>query len=220
MTRDYSLVIVDRKMYLNNDLFYPLHHHKIRRAIFTQSASEAEVIVASAQPDLIIVDIDCDLHERIGFFNQMTKNHENIKPMALTRNRSFQYFPLVACTGVKGFLLADASPDLSFHAIQQMFSMGSFIHPKLAPAFLETMVKNINKKEESTILSPREFDVLSCIARGHTSAKTAKSLGISNHTVGSHIKNIYRKLSIHSKGEAILAAIRFGLLQVGKVSSQ
>lgn len=220
MTHAYRVVIVDRKMYLNNDLFYPLHHHQIRHAIFTQSVSEAEFIVASAQPDLLIVDVDCDLHERIGFLNQLMQKYKNIKPMALTRNKSFQYFPLVACTGVKGFLLADASPDLSFHAIQQMFSMGSYIHPKLAPAFLETMVKDISKKEESTILSPREYDVLSCIARGYTSAKIAESLGISNHTVGSHIKNIYRKLSIHSKSEAIVAAIRFGLLQVGKVRSQ
>lgn len=61
-------------------------------------------------------------------------------------------------------------------------------------------------------LTEREADVLRLIARGHTYAETAHRLGVSPHTVASHIKKAYRKLGVHSAGAAVLSAVKLGLI--------
>jgi len=61
-------------------------------------------------------------------------------------------------------------------------------------------------------LTAREIDVLRLIARGHTYARAAAKLGVSAHTVASHIKKIYRKLGVHSAGAAVMRAARLGII--------
>jgi DNA-binding CsgD family transcriptional regulator len=61
-------------------------------------------------------------------------------------------------------------------------------------------------------LTARETDVLRLIARGYTYAKAAERLGVSPHTVASHIKKIYRKLGVHSSGAAVMQATRRGII--------
>jgi DNA-binding CsgD family transcriptional regulator len=62
-------------------------------------------------------------------------------------------------------------------------------------------------------LSRREIDVLRLIARGYTYASSAARLGLSAHTVASHIKKIYRKLGVHSAGAAVMRALKAGLIE-------
>ena len=66
--------------------------------------------------------------------------------------------------------------------------------------------------KSSPRLTEREADVLRLIARGHTYADAAQRLGISPHTVASHIKKAYRKLGVHSAGAAVLSAVKLGLI--------
>lgn len=66
--------------------------------------------------------------------------------------------------------------------------------------------------EKLVCLSGREVDVLRLIARGRTYAQVARELGVSAHTVGSHIKSAYRKLDVHSAAAAVLQAVRLGLI--------
>jgi DNA-binding CsgD family transcriptional regulator len=62
-------------------------------------------------------------------------------------------------------------------------------------------------------LTSRERDVLRLVARGHTYASAAERLGLSTHTVASHIKKIYRKLGVHSAGAAVMRALKLGLIE-------
>ena len=62
-------------------------------------------------------------------------------------------------------------------------------------------------------LTSRERDVLRLIARGYTYAGTAQRLGLSAHTVASHIKKIYRKLGVHSAGAAVMRALKLGFIE-------
>ena len=68
------------------------------------------------------------------------------------------------------------------------------------------------RNAHSDLLSPREQEVLSLIARGFSYSEMARLQGLSVHTVQSHIKNLYGKLSVHSKTEAVFEATRMGLL--------
>lgn len=68
---------------------------------------------------------------------------------------------------------------------------------------------------ESAVLTPRELDVLQLIARGCTYSRVGDRLGVSQHTVATHIKNAYRKLEVHSAAAAVMRALELGLLQLG-----
>ena len=61
-------------------------------------------------------------------------------------------------------------------------------------------------------LTAREADVLRMLARGRTYAQAAAELGMSAHTLASHVKNAYRKLDVHSAAAAVLQAVRLGLI--------
>jgi DNA-binding CsgD family transcriptional regulator len=81
------------------------------------------------------------------------------------------------------------------------------------PALEKTKVVNgLGAPAHRGLLSPREHDILALIARGFTYAEIAKLDAVSVHTVQSHIKNLYGKLSVHSKSEAVFEATRMGLL--------
>jgi len=67
--------------------------------------------------------------------------------------------------------------------------------------------------EQNVRLTEREAEVLRLIARGCTYAKVAAQLGMSTHTVGTHIKNAYRKLDVHSAAAAVMRAIQLRLLE-------
>jgi DNA-binding NarL/FixJ family response regulator len=62
-------------------------------------------------------------------------------------------------------------------------------------------------------LTSRERDVLRLIARGYTYAGAAERLGLSAHTVASHVKKIYRKLGVHSAGAAVMRAVKLGFIE-------
>jgi DNA-binding CsgD family transcriptional regulator len=74
------------------------------------------------------------------------------------------------------------------------------------------VVKDFDEQLQHGLLSPREHDVLALIARGFSYAEIAQLNDLSVHTVQNHIKNLYRKLSVHSKSEAVFEATRRGLL--------
>ena len=64
------------------------------------------------------------------------------------------------------------------------------------------------------MLTERETEVLSCMAKGYTYNEAADILGMSQHTVTSHIKNIYRKLEVNSRSEAVFQAVQLGLVNM------
>ena len=66
--------------------------------------------------------------------------------------------------------------------------------------------------EANVRLTAREADVLRLLARGRTYVQAAAELGMSAHTVGSHVKNAYRKLDVHSAAAAVMQAVRLGLI--------
>jgi len=96
------------------------------------------------------------------------------------------------------------------------------ISPSIARHVLKRMqlrAKSQNQydsNEKESILTVREKDVLNMLARGYSRLETAANLEISPHTVTTHIKNIYRKLAVRSRTEAIFEASQLGLIHINE----
>lgn len=138
--------------------------------------------------------------------------------------------------GALGYIHKDSTPDDIAETILEMRDGGSPISPLIArrvlakyqpkrltansaaeePALaqVESNAPNDGQKTEKDqdLLSPKEFQVLDLIAQGYTYTEIAKQHGLSAHTIQTHIKRLYRKLNVHTRGEAVFEATRLGLL--------
>lgn len=121
--------------------------------------------------------------------------------------------------GATGYLLKDADSSHVGESIMELMAGGSPISPAIARHLLKrfstTPEAEAPKDEESTPhLTKREIDVLNAVAKGLTYLEIADVLSMSSHTVTSHIKNIYRKLEVRSRSEAVFEAVQLGLIDI------
>jgi DNA-binding NarL/FixJ family response regulator len=115
--------------------------------------------------------------------------------------------------GATGYLLKDSLPDDFIATIQLLRDGGSPIHPTIARRLLQRFSTVSRKPVESAVtLSDREREVLQLVSKGYRVPEIAALLAISPHTVSSHIKNIYSKLEVSSRGEAVYEASRLRLI--------
>ncbi len=135
--------------------------------------------------------------------------------------------------GALGYIHKDAAPDDIAHTILEMKSGASPISPMIARRVLskyhvlqssqplpltkraEAAIHNEANLGDKNLLSGREQEVLELISRGFSYAEIARLKAVSVHTVQTHIKNLYSKLAVHSRSEAVFEATRMGLLPKG-----
>jgi DNA-binding NarL/FixJ family response regulator len=117
--------------------------------------------------------------------------------------------------GARGYLLKDGTEeDLARHVVN-LYAGGSPMTPVIARQLLDRLrpVAPAAAAERDTIgITAREQEILSMLSRGYTYAEVASLLGLAMSTIQSHVKNIYSKLSVHSRAEAVFEARQLGLL--------
>jgi DNA-binding NarL/FixJ family response regulator len=120
--------------------------------------------------------------------------------------------------GASGYLLKDSLNGEIAEQIRELHAGGSPMTPVIARLVLKrfritpTPVEPEKKALAFTLLTDREIDILARISQGFSYAEIASIEKISTHTVATHIKHIYGKLSVHSKSEAVYEAMQMGLL--------
>lgn len=114
--------------------------------------------------------------------------------------------------GAQGYLLKDLPASQICAAVRNALAGQSPISPQAATHILDIIRKKSESTEAVERLTERELTILNMIARGLTYAEAAQAAGISVHTVGDHVKSIYRKLDVNSKNEAIHEARQLGWL--------
>lgn len=114
--------------------------------------------------------------------------------------------------GARGYLLKDQRLDDCVEAIREIRRGGSPISPIIARILLKRFQPAISVAEEEERLSERETETLRLLSRGFTYSECAGIMDISPHTVGTHVKHIYRKLEVRSRSEAVYEATLRGML--------
>ncbi len=191
-------------------------HHSVQRVVPIDESHCAASLFKTVPFSLLIVlseSITCACEEIISL---AICSDPKVNVMMVSKATNSESLVHAAKLGITGFLPLYERPIVVVQALQQMFINGSYIHPDIAPTLLKAMTNVPSMQEVSAGLTRRENDILICIAKGCSSTEIAGLLNISSHTVSSHVKNIYRKLDIHSKGEAVVEAIRMGLIDINR----
>ncbi|MDX2014033.1 MAG: response regulator transcription factor [Myxococcaceae bacterium] len=116
--------------------------------------------------------------------------------------------------GADGYLLKDATVEQLAGSIDVVLAGGAPLSPAVAALVLRR-VQASAPTAAALVLTPREHATLEGLAKGLSFKELGAALGISHHTVGDHVKAIYRKLQVNSRGEAIYEAARSGLIRLG-----
>ncbi len=239
MSRTCPVLVLDSNVTRNNMLSQLLvRHQSVRYAIPIYSLDAGMQFLQGAALKLIYIHAD-DLNDNdfFNFIETAFREIDGVSVVLMTSDLEPQRILRAAERGITGFMFHDENPFILFQSLQQMTDFGAYIHPLIVPLFLKNVsaekndqlteddLANTSQEEaisevrDTSDLTPREQDVLTYLAKGFTASEIATSLGISAHTVASHTKNVYRKLAIHTKGEAIVEAIRMGLVTVDCINS-
>lgn len=176
--------------------------------------ADAHRLSAVDPVDLCLVDLKLPDGNGLDFVTHI-KTTTGSKCLILTVLGDRTSVLLALKSGADGYLLKDTPHELLRLNIERTLRGETPISPQAATFLLEiwrgaeVAAAALGPKEEA--LSGREVDVLKLFSRGFTYRETADILSISPHTIGDHVKSIYRKLGVHSRSEAIFEARQIGL---------
>jgi DNA-binding NarL/FixJ family response regulator len=114
--------------------------------------------------------------------------------------------------GASGYILKNTSPARFLEFIRETYEGGAPMSPSIATKLLKMVAQQGSPRDNSFNLSEREKEVLSCLVKGMSYKLIADACHISIDTVRGHIRNIYEKLHVHSKGEAVATAIKSNIV--------
>jgi DNA-binding NarL/FixJ family response regulator len=177
-----------------------------------ESVEDAMETIAGQSPDVLLLDIGLPGRSGTDALPEIRRMLPDTQILILTVFADDEHVFRALCNGAHGYLLKDTPADGLLQAIRDVAAGGSPISPAIARRILRsfglTPVSPVD-----TGLSPREREVLGLLAEGYSYLATAGRLDLSIDTVRSHVRNIYEKLHVHSRAEAVLKAMRAGWLR-------
>ncbi|MCX7611359.1 MAG: response regulator transcription factor [Ignavibacterium sp.] len=164
-----------------------------------------------------LMDIEMPIMDGITATAELSEKYPNIKVIMLTVFDDDEKIFKAIRAGAMGYLLKEESPQKIVDSIKLVLEGGAPMSATIASKTLQLLRNpiNIDKKntEQDFNLSSREIEVLELLKKGYDYNKTAEQLFISPYTVRKHIENIYRKLQVHNKIEAVQKAIQNRIIE-------
>jgi NarL family two-component system response regulator LiaR len=174
---------------------------------------EAVQLAAKLQPDVVIMDIAMPKLNGIEATKQIKALYPATAVLILTAYDDDQYILALLEAGAAGYLLKTVRGHELIDAIRAVYAGESVLHPKIARKILSHFMPLAPKPSEERIaelLSERELEVLKLAAKGMSNKDIAEQLFLSVRTVQTHLANIFTKLDVGSRTEAILYGLRRG----------
>jgi DNA-binding NarL/FixJ family response regulator len=165
--------------------------------------------VSSAKPDVILMDIEMPGINGIEAVSIIKDEFPGIKILMETIFDDDEKIFSSICAGAEGYILKHTTPVEIMEAIKEIYEGGSPMTPSIANRVLKMVKQRPEPGHNETFnLTDREKEILICLVKGMSYKMVADTCFISIETVNVHIKNIYRKLHVHSKSEAVAKAIK------------
>ncbi|WKV12356.1 response regulator transcription factor [Marivirga harenae] len=212
-----KIAIVDDNSFLIQSIKEKLSFFEEIQIKFTASSGKdlLEKLDDSSRVELILMDIEMPKMNGIEATKIVKQKYPHIKIIMLTVFDNDEHIFNAIKAGADGYLLKDINPHLLFNGIIETLHGGAAMNPSIALKTLKLLRNPINfdeKNAEQINLSPREVIVLEQLAQGLSYTVIAENLFLSPSTIRKHIENIYAKLQVHSKLEAVQKAQRNNLI--------
>ena len=177
------------------------------------SGTEALNVIDALKPDLILMDVHMPEMDGPATAKEVLSRRPEIKVVAWTVSESSDDLLRMMQVGCSGYVLKDAGPGELQRALLSATRSESPVPRKMIPEVLRRVVESTPLSQTNVVpLTFREMQILRAIAKGHTTKRMAKDLGLAAPSIETHLHNIFRKLDASNRGEAVSSALKFGLI--------
>ncbi|MFZ9857692.1 MAG: response regulator [Roseiflexaceae bacterium] len=168
---------------------------------------EAVAAVLAHKPDVVLLDLRLPRLSGVDVMLQARAKGSTSRFLVLTTYDSDDDITRALAAGAKGYLLKDATSHELIQAIREVMRGNAALEPSVAARVLARM-----HDSPADELSAREIDVLQRMVRGESNRAIAVALHVSENTVKTHVSHIFAKLAVQSRAEAVVVALRRGLV--------
>lgn len=173
-----------------------------------RTMEEALRLIANELPDVILTDLGLPGMNGIEGIKILKQRHPEIPIVALTvYDDDVEIFDAL-CAGASGYLLKDTQPARLLECLREVTDGGAPMSPEVARRVIDLFREFRPPERANHNLTPAEIELLKLLVEGHNYKTAASELGVSINTVSFHLRNIYEKLQVHSKSEAVAKALR------------
>jgi len=211
-----SVMLVDDHSLMRDSLRSHLENETDIEVIAEAANGEEAIKVATElTPNVIIMDIAMPKMNGLEATRQIKLLKPEIAVLVLTVHNDTEYILKIMEVGANGYLTKDVEGDKLAHAIRLVVSGGSV----LSDSAMNKLVKHalryptqIPITPENAILTTRELEIFRLAARGMSNKQIAKELKLNLRTIKSHLFNIFSKLHVSSRTEAVIVGLKTGLI--------
>lgn len=202
---------------------HPLLREALRQAL--DSEKDAEVIAEAGdgeeavklaselKPDVVVMDIVMPKLNGIEATKKIKKMTPGVAILILTAYDDDEYVLGLLDAGAAGYLLKSARGHDLVNAIRAIQAGESVLHPSIIAKLLKrAMMAPVKEHKHPELLSERESDILKLVTLGMSNKEIGKKLFLSERTVKAHLTNIFNKLNVASRSEAIVKGLKWGLV--------
>jgi DNA-binding NarL/FixJ family response regulator len=179
-----------------------------------QDGAEALQKVRDLKPDVVLMDLLMPVMDGITAIGAIRRETQDVEVIALTSVLEDASVVGAVRAGAIGYLLKDTQADELCRAIKAAAAGQVQLSPKAA----ERLMREVRAPESPEALTERETDVLRLLAQGQSNKEIAHTLSIGEKTVKTHVSNVLGKLSVQSRTQAALYAVRIGLVPADQLS--
>ncbi|RYF16088.1 MAG: response regulator transcription factor [Comamonadaceae bacterium] len=183
------------------------------------TARGAIAMLDAQPPDVMLLDLGLPDRNGVEVIRHAAQHHRGCDVLVVTMFDDDQHVIDAIEAGAAGYLLKDALAESIVSSIRELKGGGSPISPGIARRVLERFRVAVAPAQPAvkspaapSLLTERETELLRLTAKGLSFDTIGELMGISPHTVVAHVRKIYRKLAVHSRGEAVYEATQLGLL--------
>ncbi|MED4591686.1 response regulator transcription factor [Bacillus safensis] len=172
-------------------------------------------VIKEKSPDLVLLDLNMPMMSGLDMLREMQTLQIKVPLLILTTYNEENLMIQGLQLGAKGYLLKDASRENLFNTIEAAIRGDILLQSNVASKVFESTVHKEPQeklKTDNHLLTEKEMLVLQAVARGFRSKEIAFDMGISERTVKAHLTNIYQKLNVTSRAEAIKTSIELGII--------
>jgi DNA-binding NarL/FixJ family response regulator len=164
--------------------------------------------IAGTRPDVILTDIGLPGMDGVEGARILRERLPEVPILALTVYDDDDNVFNALCAGASGYLLKNTPPARLLESLREVANGGAPMSPEVARRVVRLFRTFRPPASSACDLTPQELALLRLMVEGHHYKTAAQELGISTNTVSFHLKNIYEKLQVHSKTEAVARALR------------
>ncbi|HHJ15127.1 MAG TPA: response regulator transcription factor [Gammaproteobacteria bacterium] len=210
----YTLILVEDDADVRERLAQLIvQHDSFELLAAAGDVAEGLAALAKHRPDILLTDLGLPDGSGIEIIKAIDEQNLDCEAMVISGFQDEHRVFSALEAGAKAYILKHDKSQKITDAILNMMNGGAPISPVIARLMLRRFQAPLqNEHDLPEALTPRQIDILKLVSQGFSSREIAEKLGIRYYTVTTHIKNIYNKLQVNSRTEALYEAGRLGLL--------